>query len=69
MEFLLGLDPFSLTMLVLLSNSTDASHPYKTKIVVGRETYLSHMNIPHRKAFRLSNHESWYGLDHATQKK
>jgi hypothetical protein len=27
----LGLDPFSLTMLLLLSSSTDASHPYTQK--------------------------------------
>jgi hypothetical protein len=30
-EFMLGLDPFSLTMLLLLSRSTDASHPYTQK--------------------------------------
>uniref|UniRef100_A0A0A9GEU3 Peroxidase 72 n=1 Tax=Arundo donax TaxID=35708 RepID=A0A0A9GEU3_ARUDO len=34
-EFLLGLEPFSLTMLLLLSSSTDASHPY-TRNDVGK---------------------------------
>ena len=32
-EFLLGLDPFSLTMLLLLSNSTDASQPYTSNSI------------------------------------
>jgi hypothetical protein len=33
-EFLFGLDPFSLTMLLLLSNSTEASQPYTCNSVV-----------------------------------
>lgn len=33
-EFLLGLDPFSLTILLLLSNRTDASQPYTRNSIV-----------------------------------
>lgn len=48
-EFLLGFDPFSLTMLPLLSRSIDASHPYIESI---KKT--SHL-INHKVCFYLDN--------------
>uniref|UniRef100_A0A0E0C0B2 Uncharacterized protein n=1 Tax=Oryza meridionalis TaxID=40149 RepID=A0A0E0C0B2_9ORYZ len=38
-EFRLGFDPFSLMMVVLLSRSTDASHPYTMLKDVGKRLH------------------------------